>query len=71
MSNKKYRARCTVMEGGYINPDVVEIYNLEDPTEWYPAGKNQFRVGQVLTEDEFYLNPFHYGDEIWQVAFRK
>ena len=71
MPNKKYRARCTVMEGGYINPDVVEIYNLEDPTEWYPAGKNQFRVGQFLSVEEFSLYEFPYGDEIIMVAFRK
>lgn len=68
---KQFRARCTVMEGGYINPDVVEIYNVDDPTEVYPAGKNQFRVGQFLSEEDFSLYWFPYGDEVWQVAFRK
>lgn len=69
--SKKFRARCIKSESGYIDPDVVEIYNLDDPLECYPAGKNQFRVGQVLGEEEFYLHSFPYGDEILQIAFRK
>lgn len=68
---KKFKARCTVMESGHINPDLVEIYNLDNPTEWYPTGRNQFRINQVLTEEEFYLEPYKYGDEVWMIAFRK
>lgn len=68
---KKFRSRCTVLETGYVDPDIVEIYNIEDPTEVYPAGRNQFRINHVITEDEFYLSPFHHGDEIVMLAFRK
>lgn len=68
---KQFRARCTVMQDGYVNPDVVEIYNIDDPNEVYPAGRNQFRINHVVTEDEFYLAPFQYGDEVWMVAYRK
>lgn len=68
---KTFKAKCTVLADGLINPNIMEIYNVEDPTEWYPAGKNQFRINQILTENEFYLEPFAYGDERWWVAFRR
>lgn len=71
MTNKTFRARCTVLQSGYINPDLVEIYNVEDPTEWYPTGRNQFRINQTLTPDDFYLVPYQYGDETWMIAYRK
>ena len=71
MADKIFRARCTLMQDGYVNPDVVEIYNVEDPIECYPAGKNQFRINQTLTPNDFYLEPFKYGDETWWVAFRR
>lgn len=59
------------MEGGYIDPSLVEIYNVDDLTEVYPAAHNQFRINQRLTTDEFYLEPYQYGDEVWMVAYRK
>jgi len=71
MMNKTFRARCTALESGYINPDLVEIYNVEDPTEWYPTGRNQFRINQTLTPEDFYLVPYRYGDETWMIAYRK
>jgi hypothetical protein len=69
--SKVFRARCTVLEGGYVNPDLVEIYNVEDPTECYFTGRNQFRINQVLTPDDFYLVAQPYGDEEWLIAYRK
>ena len=68
---RTFRARCTAMEGGFVNPDVVEIYNVDNPTEIYPAGRNQFKINQSLSDEDFYLEPFAYGDERWWVAFRK
>ena len=68
--SKQFRARCLEMEGG-ISPDVLEIYNVNNPSETYLAGTNQFRSGQYLTEDEFYLESYMYGDEEWLIAFRK
>lgn len=52
---KKFRVRCTLLEGKYIDPDIMEVYNLDDPSEFYPAGKGEFRSGQYLNEGEFYL----------------
>ena len=69
--SKTFRARCTILEGGYINPDLVEIYNVEDPSEWYPAGRNQFKINQILTPNDFYLEPYKYGDETWWIAYRR
>ena len=66
-----FRARCTVMDGGFVSPDLVEIYNVDDLTEIYPAGRNQFRINQRLTTEEFYLQPEQYGDETWWIAYRK
>lgn len=68
---KTYKARCTVLSSGHINPDIVEIYNVDNPTEWYPAGRNQFKINQVLSENDFYLEPFKQGDQEWWVAFRR
>ena len=66
-----FRARCTLMEGWCIDPNLVEIYNVDDPTEIYFTGHNQFRIGQRLTTEEFYLQPEQYGDETWMVAYRR
>ena len=44
-----------LLENKYINPDIMEVYNLEDPSECYPAGKGEFRSGQYLEEGDFYL----------------
>ena len=68
---KVFRARCTLLEGKYINPDVVEIVNEEDPSEVYMAGFHQFKVNQTLTEEEFYLEPWTYYGEEYMIAFRK
>lgn len=59
------------MDGGFVSPDLVEIYNVDDLTEIYPAGRNQFRINQRLTTEEFYLQPEQYGDETWWIAYRK
>ena len=67
---KQFRVRCTAMEGGYVDPDLIEIYNEEDPTEWYPAVTKQFRINEVITESDFFLTPFNYGDEVWMIANR-
>lgn len=46
--------RCTPIkdEKGYIDVDVTEIYNLENPLERYPAGFNQWRIGERIPEQE-------------------
>lgn len=71
MEQKKFRVRCTEMVGGYISPDLTEIYNLSNPEEVYPLGRNQFRIGQVVTEEEIYFMDYKYGDEVWPIAMRK
>lgn len=68
---KTFKARCTPLQGGYIDPDIVEIYNVEDPDEVYQAGHNQFRVNQTLTEEDFYVEDYYHDGEIYLVAFRR
>lgn len=68
---KTFISRCTLLEGKYIDPNIVEIVNVDDPLEVYPAGHNQFKVNQKLTEDDFYLEPMTYYGENYIVAFRK
>lgn len=65
-----FEARCTLINGKYINPDQVEIFNVDNPSECYPAARNQFRVGQVLTEEEFRLEEFQDQWGEYQLAFR-
>jgi len=68
---KQFRSRCKPLPGGYIDPDVLEIYNVDDPEEVYPAGHNQFRINQRLTEEDFYLESWEKDGEIFLFAFRK
>ena len=67
---KTFRARCTVSESGHIDPDIVEIYNVEDSSECYPAGRRQFRIGDFLSEDDFYLENQGSIDKQYLVAYR-
>jgi hypothetical protein len=46
--------RCTPIrdDKGMLDIDVTEIYNLEDPSERYPTGFNQWRIGERIQEQD-------------------
>jgi len=52
--------RCTPIKdaNGRIDIDVTEIYNVEDPSERYPTGFNQWRIGERIQEQDIL---FHEG----------
>ena len=57
--------RCTPIkdESGMLDIDVTEIYNVDNVEERYPAGFNQWRIGERIIESDII---FHEG-----VAYNK
>ena len=37
---------------GRINIDINELTNVDNPEEKYPAGRNQWRIGEMVQEEE-------------------
>ena len=68
---KTFRVRCTLLEGRYVDPDIMEVYNVDDPSECYPTGRRQFRIGDFLSEDDFYLENEGSITEQYLVAYNK
>ena len=68
---KTFRVRYTLIEGRFIDPDVMEVYNIDDSTECYPTGPREFRGGQFLGEDDFILHAIDPSNENNLMAFRK
>ena len=52
------RFRCTPVKDkeGRLDIDITEIYNMDDIEERYPAAYNQWRVGEVIKEEDILFN---------------
>jgi hypothetical protein len=46
--------RCTPVKDkdGRIDIDVTEIYNMDNIEERYPTGRNQWRIGEIVKEED-------------------
>lgn len=49
---KTYKCTPVKDEAGLIDIDITEIYNVNDPTERYPTGFNQWRIGECIPEQD-------------------
>jgi hypothetical protein len=52
---KKFKVRATKDKHGMIDPDIAELFNIDDPEEIFPTGRNEFRIGDVISSDDFIL----------------
>jgi hypothetical protein len=50
---KTFKVTPVKDKDGRIDIDVVEVYDINNPEERYPTAFNQFRIGEVLTEEDF------------------
>jgi hypothetical protein len=46
--------RCTPVKDkdGRIDIDKTEIYNMDNIEERYPTGRNQWRIGEIVKEED-------------------
>jgi hypothetical protein len=49
---KTYKCTPVKDEKGLIDVDITEIYNIEDPEERYPTARRQWRIGELIREEE-------------------
>ena len=46
--------KCTPIKDkdGRIDIDKTEIYNMDNIEERYPTGRNQWRIGEIIKEED-------------------
>jgi hypothetical protein len=49
---KKYRAKLVVFEGGEVNEEVMDLVNVEDESDKLMAAPDEFKVGEIVSENE-------------------
>ena len=52
MANKLFKNYPIKDKDGRIDIDITEITNIDNPDEKYPAAYNQWRVGEIIPEEE-------------------
>lgn len=60
---KTYEVKLTEFEGGETNPEVMELVNVADPTDIIMAAPDEFEVGEIVRDDEFYFDEAMMVDE--------
>jgi len=52
------RFRCTPLKDkdNRIDIDIIEIYNMDNIEERYPVAYNQWRIGEVIKEEDILFN---------------
>lgn len=68
---KSFRARPAKDGNGMIDPNIMEIYNIENPEERYAAGRNEFRIGEYVNEDQLIIHEEMDGKVKKLVAYAK
>ncbi len=53
---KNYEVVLTVFENGETNPEVMDLVNVNDSTDRIMAAPDEFSVGEIVNENEFYLD---------------
>jgi hypothetical protein len=53
----------TVFENGETNPEVMDLVNVNDLTDRIMAAPDEFNVGEIVNENEFYLDEAMMVDE--------
>ncbi len=53
---KNYEVILTVFENGETNPEVMDLVNVNDSTDRIMAAPDEFSVGEIVNENEFYLD---------------
>lgn len=46
-----------------LNPDALDLVNIDDPNESYMCAEDEFTIGEIITEDEFELSEHSYVDD--------
>jgi hypothetical protein len=60
---KNYQVVLTVFENGETNPEVMDLVNVNDLTDRIMAAPDEFNVGEIVNENEFYLDEAMMVDE--------
>jgi hypothetical protein len=53
---KTYHVELVVFEDGETNPEVMNLVNIEDPSDVIMAAPDEFINGEIVKENEFYLD---------------
>jgi len=59
---KNYKVILTVFENGETNPEVMDLVNVNDSTDRIMAAPDEFNVGEIVNENDFYLDEAMYVD---------
>jgi len=60
---KTYKVVLTVFENGETNPEVMDLVNVNDSTDRIMAAPDEFEVGEIVSENDFYLDEAMMVDE--------
>ena len=60
---KKYRAELVVFEGGETNEEVMDLINVEDESDKLMAAPDEFKVGEIVSDDEIEMREASVVDE--------
>lgn len=60
---KTYKVVLAVFENGETYPDVMDLVNVEDPDDRIMCATDEFVVGEIVTENDFFMQDSQYVDE--------
>ena len=60
---KTYHVELVVFEDGETNPEVMNLVNVNDTTDVIMVAPDEFKVGEIVTENNFYLEEVMMVDE--------
>jgi hypothetical protein len=60
---KNYKVELVVFESGETNPEVMNLVNVNDTTDVIMVAPDEFKVGEIVTENNFYLEEVMMVDE--------
>ena len=60
---KTYQVKLAVFENGETNPEVLDLVNVLDENDRIMANPDDFFVGEIITEEDFFVESCSYVDE--------